>query len=230
MFEKVHTLIMNVTVPQSPKQFYRRELPRGCIEFSSEEGKQVFKEALCSGHMDCYFKLAAQFRTQDEPAFCGLSTLVMVLNSLSVDPGKVWKGPWRWYHESMLDCCMSLPLVEKQGITFDSFVCLAECNFLIAQPVRAEENFSEGTFREVVKQVTRQDKSVLVISYSRKVLNQTGDGHFSPIGGYHPGRDLALVLDTARFKYPPHWVPVSTLVTAMRSVDPDTGILYEHTN
>jgi glutathione gamma-glutamylcysteinyltransferase len=46
------------------------------------------------------------------------------------------------------------------------------------------------------------------LSYSRKVLGQTGDGHFSPVGGYHPGKDLALIMDTARFKYPPHWVPL----------------------
>jgi hypothetical protein len=30
-----------------------------------------------------------------------------------------------------------------------------------------------------------------------------GDGHFSPVGGYHAGKDLVLILDTARFKYPP---------------------------
>ena len=42
--------------------------------------------------MECYFPLAEQFRTQDEPAFCGLSTLTMVLNALAVDPGRVWKG------------------------------------------------------------------------------------------------------------------------------------------
>lgn len=42
--------------------------------------------------MECYFRLAEQFRTQDEPAFCGLSTLTMVLNALAVDPGRVWKG------------------------------------------------------------------------------------------------------------------------------------------
>lgn len=42
--------------------------------------------------MECYFKLAAQFRTQDEPAFCGLTTLVIALNALEVDPGEVWKG------------------------------------------------------------------------------------------------------------------------------------------
>lgn len=47
---------------------------------------------------------------------------------------------------------------------------------------------------------------------------KTGSGHFSPVGGYHAGRDMALVLDVARFKYPPHWVPVSLLWEAMDTV------------
>ena len=38
-----------------------------------------------------------------------------------------------------------------------------------------------------------------------------GDGHFSPIGGYSAKEDLVLILDTARFKYPPHWVPLEML-------------------
>ena len=42
--------------------------------------------------MECYFRLAEQFRTQDDPAFCGLSTLTMVLNALAIDPGRIWKG------------------------------------------------------------------------------------------------------------------------------------------
>ena len=71
----------------SVKQFYRRPLPETCISFCSQKGTEIFKEALVSGHMQSYFRLAAQFRTQDEPAYCGLSTLVMVLNSLEVDPG-----------------------------------------------------------------------------------------------------------------------------------------------
>jgi glutathione gamma-glutamylcysteinyltransferase len=63
------------------------------------------------------------------------------------------------------------------------------------------------------------------LSYSRKVLGQTGDGHFSPVGGYHPGKDLALIMDTARFKYPPHWVPLSLLFEAMKATDKSTGML-----
>jgi glutathione gamma-glutamylcysteinyltransferase len=52
---------------------------------------------------------------------------------------------------------------------------------------------------------------------------QTGIGHFSPIGGYHAGRDMALILDVARFKYPPHWVPLTLLWEAMGYVDETTG-------
>ncbi|MGB1016567.1 MAG: phytochelatin synthase family protein, partial [Nannocystaceae bacterium] len=64
---------------------------------------------------------------------------------------------------------------------------------------------------------------VLIVSYDRAALGQTGSGHFSPIGGYHRGSDRALVLDVARFKYPPHWVPVSLLHAATRPIDPMTG-------
>ena len=31
------------------------------------------------------------------------------------------------------------------------------------------------------------------------------------------------MLDVARFKYPPHWVPVSRLIEAMSAVDSATG-------
>ena len=52
---------------------------------------------------------------------------------------------------------------------------------------------------------------------------QTGTGHFSPIGGYNAERDMALILDVARFKYPPHWVPLKLLWEAMDSIDQSTG-------
>ena len=206
-----------------PRHFYRRPLPDQCISFNSEEGKKIFREALLSGHMESYFSLAAQFRTQDEPAFCGLSTLVMVLNTLEVDPWRVWKGPWRWYHEQMLDCCLPLDEVEKKGINLEQFACLATCNTLKVQMVRADNNTSEKDFREIVSSRARQCREVVVASYSRGSIGQMGDGHFSPIGGYHPERDLALILDVARFKYPPHWVSLPLLFKAMQQIDIETG-------
>jgi glutathione gamma-glutamylcysteinyltransferase len=57
--------------------------------------------------MDGYFPLAEQFHTQSDPSFCGLGSLVGVLNALAIDPERLWKGSWRWFAEDLLDCCAS---------------------------------------------------------------------------------------------------------------------------
>ena len=49
-------------------------------------GKQLFAEALAAGTLEGFFKLIEQFRTQDEPAFCGLASLAMALNALAGPP------------------------------------------------------------------------------------------------------------------------------------------------
>jgi hypothetical protein len=55
------------------------------------------------------------------------------------------------------------------------------------------------------------------------LLFVVGDGHFSPVAGYHKERDLLLVLDVARFKYPPYWVHTKDLWDAMAIADGTTG-------
>ena len=55
------------------------------------------------------------------------------------------------------------------------------------------------------------------------LFSSAGSGHYSPVAGYHPGRDLVLILDTARFKYPPYWLSVTDLWNSMREIDTDTG-------
>jgi hypothetical protein len=60
--------------------FYRKPLPNPpCIPFSSEQGRSIFQEALGAGSLNCFFPLSEQFLTQDDPAFCGLSSMAMVL-------------------------------------------------------------------------------------------------------------------------------------------------------
>ena len=50
----------------------------------------------------------------------------------------------------------------------------------------------------------------MIVNFSRKELQQTGEhGHFSCIGAYVVDSDMAIVMETARFKYPPFWVPTS---------------------
>jgi len=205
--------------------FFRRELPDLCISLSSAEGKRLFSEALVDGRAEACFPLLEQFTTQSEPAYCGLASLTMILNALGVDPGRVWKGPWRWYHEDMLDCCEPLDVIKKRGVPMEKLARLARCNGLAVDMKRGNE-MNPAAFRSLVDGVCEQKGrkgQYLILGYSRKVLGQTGDGHFSPIAAYHRADDMVLILDTARFKYPPHWVKMGTLVEAMNTIDKDTG-------
>ncbi|KAL6064980.1 glutathione gamma-glutamylcysteinyltransferase [Balamuthia mandrillaris] len=208
-------------VPSVSRSFYRRALPAVCVDFASAEGKALFREALSSGQMEGFFGLAAQFHTQNEPAYCGLATLAMILNALEIDPQRVWKAPWRWFSEELLDCCKPLHIVQKEGITIPEFGCLARCNGALADITYASDSDVES-FRRKIMEITKEERTYMVVSYDRRVLGQTGSGHFSPIAGYHPQRDLVLLMDVARFKYPPHWVPVSLLFEAMLPEDPVT--------
>lgn len=200
---------------------YRRPLPPGLLAFSSPEGRAVFHEALESGGMEGYFPLAEQFHTQADPAFCGLGSLVVALNALGIDPGRLWKGPWRWYSEDLLDCCLPLERVREQGVTLDELACLARCNGTRVSVTHADEAEPEA-WQRALGEAARAE-SVLLVAYDRQTLGQTGSGHFSPVGGYHAQRGLVLVLDVARFKYPPYWVPSELLRQAMLPEDPQSG-------
>ncbi len=205
--------------------FYKRPLPPNLTAFSSAEGRQIFEEALSAGTMAGYFALAEQFHTQAEPAFCGLGTLVVVLNALGIDPGpsRVWKGPWRWFSEEHLDCCRPLDEVRRSGLTLPQLACLARCNGASVH-VQFAQSSTVNAFREAVRLATSTPgEPHLIVAYDRSTLGQTGSGHFSPIGGYHAARDLVLILDVARFKYPPHWVPLDLLFGAMLPLDSEVN-------
>ncbi|XP_047051160.1 tyrosine--tRNA ligase 1, cytoplasmic-like [Lolium rigidum] len=55
-------------------------------------------------------------------AFCSLSSLFVASSTLAIDLGLVWNGPWRWFDESMLDCCETLSKVKSEA--FGKVVCL----------------------------------------------------------------------------------------------------------
>ncbi len=99
----------------SQSTFHRRPLPEHCIAFSSPRGQDLFASCLRQGGLKSYFILAEvskfciifdqvislrtppqNYNTQSEPAFCGIGTLTVCLNALGLDPGRTWKGPWRW--------------------------------------------------------------------------------------------------------------------------------------
>lgn len=201
--------------------FYRRPLPSDTTEFSSPLGRRLFGEALASGGLEGYFRLAEQFHTQAEPQFCGLGSLVVALNALAIDPGRRWQGVWRWFSEQLLDCCVALDQIRQRGLDLDEVACLARCNGTSVDVFRPETS-AAAAWRASLGAAARGEQ-IVIASYDRAGLDQSGSGHFSPIGGYHAERDLVLILDVARFKYPPHWIPAERLWQAMHAIDTATG-------
>ncbi|KJE97819.1 hypothetical protein CAOG_09137 [Capsaspora owczarzaki ATCC 30864] len=215
------------TVEPAPPSFYKRPLPEQLVPFSSAEGRTLFREALAGGYMEGYFPLAEQYTTQSEPSFCGPGTLAMVLNALALDPNRTWKGPWRWYTEELLECCMPLEHMKALGLQFMEFASLGRCHGARVRDFSADSS-SLAEFRQHVRAVSRGElyhgeNQHLVVSFDRQSLGQTGIGHFSPLAGYHEQSDSALVLDVARFKYPPYWVSIEVLWRSMLVHDPTTN-------
>jgi hypothetical protein len=188
----------------------------------------MFKAALAKGTAENYFSLVGNFATQHDPSSCGPSALSMVLNSLSIDPEKPWKGVWRWWSDSTLSCLTPLEELNGRGITFGGFERLAVCNGLHVISKRGDRH-SYAEFAEDVRQVCQSPGEVqMVVSFARKALQQTGDGHFSPVAALYQPDDgsepYALVLDVARFKYPSYFVSLRELYDSTRLIDRETGL------
>ncbi|TXG63856.1 hypothetical protein EZV62_010850 [Acer yangbiense] len=138
---------------------YKRLLPSPpAIEFASPQlqGKQLFSEALEGGTMEGFFKLISYYyQTQSEPAYCGLATLSVVLNALSIDPGE------------------ELGKIKAEGITFGKVACLAYCNGANVEAFRTNES-SVDDFRRLVVSSTSSEDCHVIASYHRGVFK-----HFS---------------------------------------------------
>jgi hypothetical protein len=147
--------------------------------------------------------------------------------------------------QDLLDCCVPLKRAKQDGVTMSELACLAVCNGVTCDTHRppqelwceSDENVGDefGERRaplferwvdELRSAVVLSCGSVnshrLMASYDRSTLGQTGTGHFSPIAAYHRASDRVLIMDVARFKYPPHWVSLRLLARAMLSKDSAT--------
>src|SRR4029078_7296779 len=94
---------------------------------------------------------------------------------------------------------------------------------LAAYPVRAEVHHaadsSVAAFREVASSYLGQPNHFVIVNYLRKAINQEKGGHISPLAAYDAKADRFLILDVARYKYPPVWVKTADIFAAMNTPD-----------
>lgn len=123
----------------------------------------------------------------------------------------LWNEALTIPHKHNLSCCK---------ITDDTECINHKRNSAAAYIYQLDYNL----MKTLVVASARQDNLYAICNLSRRVLGQTGDGHFVNIGAYHSRQSKTLLMDTARFKYPPHWVDMNLLYQSLQTMDSASGL------
>lgn len=76
-----------------------------------------------------------------------------------------------------------------------------------------------GKMRFDLKNALADPNSRVLVNYDRETVGQMGGGHWSPVGSYSDKQDAFLILDVAKYRYPPAWIPSDRLFDAMSTQD-----------
>jgi len=94
---------------------------------------------------------------------------------------------------------------------------------LVAQGVRAEsiagDTLNDESLRTLLQKALLDDGQFVLANYLRANLGQVGGGHWSVLAAFDAQSDRVLILDVAKYKYPPAWVNISTLRQAIATID-----------
>lgn len=198
-------------------------LPDSLTSFSSQAGEAFFTE---SAAREAYFPLASNFLTQKTQSFCGVASIVMVLNAMSVPaPAVPEYEPYRTFtQDNVLDekteAVLPRAVLDKIGMTLDQIGGILTTKAVSAKVVHASDS-SVDDFRKLAGAYVGERDHFVLVNYLRKSIGQERGGHISPLAAYDAKSDRFLILDVARYKYPPVWVSTADLFAAMNTEDRD---------
>ena len=217
------TLLLATVLLSANVQAETLPLPQNLIGSATDAGEALLIDA---DAREAYFPLVSNFLTQKNQAFCGVASMVMVFNAMQLPaPAVPEYDPYTTFtQDNVLDArteaVIPVTTIMKQGITLDQLGGL-----FAVQPVAVEVHHagdsSVETFRGKAKEYLSQPGHFVVINYLRKAINQEKGGHISPLAAYDAETDRFLILDVARYKYPPVWVKADELFAAMNTEDKD---------
>ena len=181
-----------------------------------------------------YVALGPHFTTEVTQSYCALASAAAALNALPsvgapVDPAY---APYAYWTQDVLaadDCVRKKAAFHslKFGLARDELAAaLTDCvdGVSVANYAAAPSwNASGDGLREILVDALRGNgRGHALANFERAGLGEAGaGGHWSPVAAYDGAGDRALVLDVARYKYPPTWVPIADLARAMVAPDPD---------
>jgi len=189
-----------------------------------------------------FFRYQSGLDVQSTQAYCGFATAAAVLNSfrpadnaeIAIDKDF---SPYLYVtqHSLLHDKCTNDHVVHVNhsyngvlhapgGTTLSQVKQLLLCN--VAASWSVEMNYVDvkssdyiTTTRAALMAALRDPSSRVLVNYDRGMIGQDQGVHFSPLGSYSPKHDAFLVMDVAKYRYSPVWVPTAALAEAMGTLD-----------
>jgi hypothetical protein len=198
-------------------------LPESLIALDSDRGERLLLE---SEAIAAYWPLSMQFVTQRTQTYCGVATLVMVLNALAVPaPATPEIEPFRTFTQDNVlndrtEQILPKEILAKQGMTLDQIGQFLGA-YAVTADVRHAADSSVDEFRTLATQHLAAPDRYVIVNYLRGAIGQERGGHISPLAAYDADTDRFLLLDVSRYKYPPVWVEADDLFGAMNTPDSD---------
>lgn len=222
--KKCLALFCAMALLSSPTSFAQTlPLPETLVAAASDAGEAILIDA---DAREAYFPLVNSFVTQQNQAFCGVASTVMILNAMELPaPAVPAYDPYRTFTQDNVltpetEKIIPLELIKKQGITLDQLAGLIGTYPVTVKLSHASES-SADTFRTEARKALSTPGQFVIINYLRKAIGQEKGGHISPLAAFDVETDRFLILDVARYKYPPVWVKTVDLFNAMNTTDKD---------
>lgn len=192
------------------------ELPPNLISINSDIGKELLTGSLAKAD---YYPLLKHFVTQSNQAYCGVASMVMVINAFYNSPVLTQDS---FFDNEKTSKVSYANKIRWRGMNLDTLGKLLE-SYDVKVKVYHASSTNLFEFRQLIASNLKQPNNFVVVNYLRKAIGQESGGHISPIAAYNKETDRFLILDVSRYKYPPVWVKAEELWQAINTVDNDGG-------
>ncbi|NER45259.1 MAG: glutathione gamma-glutamylcysteinyltransferase [Symploca sp. SIO1A3] len=200
-------------------------LAENLINLNSSEGEELL---MASQARQDYLPLSIQFVTQKNSTYCGVASMVMVLNALSVPaPETPEFGQYNTFTQDNLFNAKATEVTNPEVVAHRGMTLAELGKILESYPVKAEVYYGGqvtlAEFRNLLVNNLQESNNFVLVNYLRKTIRQETGGHISPVAAYNEETDRFLILDVSRYKYPPVWVKAEELWQAIATIDSTSG-------
>ena len=171
-----------------------------------------------------YWQLIPTFAVQNTQSYCSVASAITVLNAMPIKkPVDPTFAPYAYFTQTNfftpeVTKVISAETVLAMGMTREEMAETLSRQGVTARSV-AGDTFDDQSLRELLQKALGDDGQFVLANYLRGSLGQVGGGHWSALAAYDAQSDSVLILDVAKYKYPPVWVGIGTLREAIATLD-----------